>query len=141
MGQLAVSALATPVQFYTGWDYYVGGWKSLRNATANMDVLVAMGSSVAYFYSLAVLVFPGIGEHVYFETSAVIITLIKLGKMLEARTKGRTGAAIRKLMDLSPKTAMVIRDGVEREIPLAKVVVERFARCPTGAAHSRWTAK
>ncbi len=114
--------LATPVQFYTGSDYYAGGWKSLKNGTANMDVLVAMGSSVAYFYSLALLLFPLLGEHVYFETSAVIITLIKLGKLLEARTKGRTGAAIRKLMDLSPKTAVVIKDGKENEIPLARVV-------------------
>jgi len=113
--------LATPVQFYTGWDYYVGSWKNLKNATANMDVLVAMGSSVAYFYSIFVLLFPSLGQHVYFETSAVIITLIKLGKMLEARTKGRTGAAIRKLMDLSPKTAVILAGDEEKEIPLAKV--------------------
>ena len=72
-------ALATPVQFYTGWDYYQGGLKSLKNKSANMDVLVAMGSSVAYFYSLGVLLVPKLGEHVYFETAAVIITLIKLG--------------------------------------------------------------
>ncbi len=115
--------LATPVQFYTGWDFYTGAWKSLKNFTANMDVLVAMGSSVAYFYSLALLFFSVSGQHVYFETSAVIITLIKLGKMLESRTKGRTGAAIRKLMDLSPKTAVVLIDGVESEIPLEKVHV------------------
>ncbi|OQY56919.1 MAG: cation-transporting ATPase PacS, partial [Desulfobacteraceae bacterium 4572_88] len=114
--------LATPVQFYTGWDYYVGSWKNLRNRTANMDVLVALGSSVAYFYSLLLLLIPALGQHVYFETSAVIITLIKLGKMLEARTKGRTGAAIRKLMDLSPRTAVIIRDDEETEIPLAQVV-------------------
>ncbi|MDP2861261.1 MAG: heavy metal translocating P-type ATPase [Desulfobacterales bacterium] len=111
-------ALATPVQFYTGWDYYVGGYKSLRNRSANMDVLVAMGSSVAYFYSLATLLFPVPGGHVYFETSAVIITLIKLGKMLESRTKGKTGGAIRKLMGLSPKTATILEDGAEKIIPL-----------------------
>jgi len=116
-------ALATPVQFYTGWDYYTGGFKSLRNRSANMDVLVAMGSSVAYLYSLAVLVAPGLGHHVYFETSAVIITLIKLGKMLESRSKGRTGGAIRKLIGLRPRTARVIRNGLEAEIPLARVVV------------------
>ena len=119
----AFLALATPVQFYTGWDFYRGAFQSLRNGTANMDVLVAMGSSVAYFYSLALMVAPGLGHHVYFETSAVIITLIKLGKMLEARTKGRTGAAIRKLMDLRPKMATVVRHGEEREIPLAQVQV------------------
>ena len=116
-------ALATPVQFYTGLDYYIGGWKSLKNGSANMDVLVAMGSSVAYFYSLAVLLYSPIGEHVYFETSAVIITLIKLGKMLEARTKGRTGGAIRKLIGLRPKTATIMEDGKEKEIPLSYVKV------------------
>ncbi|MEJ2366466.1 MAG: heavy metal translocating P-type ATPase [Deltaproteobacteria bacterium] len=116
-------ALATPVQFYTGWAYYVNGFKSLRNKSANMDVLVAMGSSVAYFYSLALLIFPVLGPHVYFETSAVIITLIKLGKMLEARAKGRTGNAIRKLMGLRPKTATILRDGREIEVSLKEVQV------------------
>jgi len=114
-------ALATPVQFYTGWDYYVGGFKSLKNKSANMDVLVAMGSSVAYFYSLGVLLFPFVGKHVYFETSALIITLIKLGKMLEARTKGKTGGAIRKLIGLQPKTATVLENRIEKEIPLTRV--------------------
>lgn len=116
-------ALATPVQFYTGWDYYTGGWKSLKNGSANMDVLVAMGSSVAYFYSLALLLYPPLGAHVYFETSAVIITLIKLGKMLEARTKGKTGGAIRKLMGLRPKTATILENGKEKDIPLSLVAV------------------
>jgi len=115
--------LATPVQFYTGWDYYTGGWKSLRNGSANMDVLVAMGSSVAYFYSLAVMVFPHLGQHVYFETSAVIITLIKLGKVLEARAKGKTGSAIRKLMGLRPKSATIIVNGQEKEVPISEVKV------------------
>jgi len=115
-------ALATPVQFYVGWQYYVGGYKALRNGSANMDVLVAMGSSVAYFYSIIVMlnILPG---HVYFETAAVIITLIRLGKFLEARAKGRTSDAIKKLMGLRAKTARVIRDGVETDIPLEDVVV------------------
>jgi Cu+-exporting ATPase len=117
-------ALATPVQFYTGWDYYINGSKSLKNKSANMDVLVAMGSSVAYFYSLALLIFPVLGQHVYFETSAVIITLIKLGKMLESRTKGRTGGAIRKLIGLRPKTATIIENDAEKEIPIARVKLE-----------------
>jgi len=116
-------ALATPVQFYTGWDYYTGGFKSLRNRSANMDVLVALGSSVAYVYSVGVLLAPALGHHVYFETSAVIITLIKLGKMLESRTKGRTGGAIRKLIGLRPKTAFILDGGVEKEIPLARVKI------------------
>jgi Cu+-exporting ATPase len=116
--------LATPVQFYTGWDYYIGGFKSIRNKSANMDVLVALGSSVAYFYSLVILFVPGLGQHVYFETAAVIITLIKLGKMLEARTKGKTGSAIRKLIGLQPKTAFVIENGQEREVALSQVKIE-----------------
>ncbi len=114
--------LATPVQFYTGWDYYVGGWKSLQNRSANMDVLVAMGSSAAYFFSVAVLLFPGLGGHLYFETSAVIITLIKLGKLLETKAKRNTGRSIRKLIALRPKTASVIKNGVEEEISISKVV-------------------
>jgi len=116
-------ALATPVQFYVGWDYYVGGFKSLRAGSANMDVLVAMGSSAAYFYSVAVLLLPSIGGHVYFETSALIITLIKLGKMLEARAKGQTSEAIKKLMGLRPRTARVVRDGVEADVPIELVVL------------------
>lgn len=116
-------ALATPVQFYTGIDYYRGGFKSLKNKSANMDVLVAMGSSTAYFYSLALMLFPALGDHVYFETAAVIITLIKLGKLLEARTKGQTGAAIRELMELAPDEAVIEADGRERRIPLAQVAV------------------
>jgi Cu+-exporting ATPase len=115
-------ALATPVQFYVGWDYYVGAYKSLRNGSANMDVLIAMGSSAAYFYSLPV-VFGLIPGHTYFETSAVIITLIKLGKYLEARAKGHTSEAIKKLMALRAKSARVIRDGQEIEIPVDEVIV------------------
>jgi len=115
-------ALATPVQFYVGLSYYVNGYKSLRNGSANMDVLVAMGSSAAYFYSLAALLglFPG---HGYFETAAAIITLIRVGKYLEARAKGRTGDSIRKLMSLRPKLARVMRAGQELEIPSAEVQV------------------
>jgi Cu+-exporting ATPase len=113
--------LATPVQFYVGRSYYVSGFKSLRNGSANMDVLVAMGSSAAYFYSLAVL-FALIPGHMYFETSAVIITLIRVGKYLEARAKGQTGQAIRKLMDLRPQEARVRRNGEEINIPSEEVV-------------------
>lgn len=113
-------ALATPVQFYVGWDYYVGAYKSLRNGSANMDVLVALGSSVAYFYSIAVI-FSQTG-HVYFETSAAIITLIVLGKLLEAQAKGRTSEAIKKLIGLQAKTAQIIRNGQELDIPIAEVV-------------------
>ncbi len=115
-------ALATPVQFYVGRQYYVGAYKSVRNGSANMDVLVALGSSVAYFYSVIIMLdwLPG---HVYFETSAVIITLIILGKYLEARAKGRTSEAIKKLMSLRAKTARVVREDVEMDIPVDDVKV------------------
>ena len=114
--------VASPVQFYVGWQYYVGAFKSLRNGSANMDVLIAMGSSVAYIFSIFITtgVLPG---HVYFETSAVIITLIRLGKYLEARAKGRTSEAIKKLMGLRAKTARVIRDGEQAEVSIDSVLV------------------
>ncbi|MCY4409366.1 MAG: heavy metal translocating P-type ATPase [Caldilineaceae bacterium] len=120
--------LATPVQFYVGWDYYVGALKSLRNRSANMDVLVAMGTTVAYVFSLAVLFAQTggsdlLGSHVYFETSAVIITLIVLGKLLEARAKGRTSAAIKELIGLQSRTARILRAGEEVDIPVEEVVV------------------
>jgi Cu+-exporting ATPase len=117
-----MGAVATPVQFYVGWQYYVGAYKALRSRSANMDVLIAMGSSVAYFYSILITLglLPG---HVYFETAAVIITLIRLGKFLEARAKGRTSEAIKKLMGLRAKTARLIRDGAELEVPVDEVRV------------------
>ncbi len=112
--------LATPVQFIVGSQYYVSAFKALRNGSANMDVLIAMGSSVAYFYSILIVLgfFHG---HVYFETAAVIITLIRLGKFLEARAKGRTSEAIKKLMGLRAKTARVIRDGEEASVSIDDV--------------------
>ncbi len=115
-------AFATPVQFYVGGQYYVGAYKALRNGSANMDVLIAMGSSVAYLYSLPI-VFGWLDGHVYLETAAVIITLIRLGKFLEARAKGRTSEAIKKLMGLRAKTARISRDNVEMEVPVDDVRV------------------
>ena len=119
--------LATPVQFYVGWHYYVGGYKSLRNASANMDVLVAMGSSVAYGYSVAVLVasifgWHGLGTDVYFETAAIIIALTRVGKYFEASAKGRASDAIKKLLGLQARTASAIRDGLEQDIALDDLV-------------------
>jgi Cu+-exporting ATPase len=115
-------ALATPVQFYVGWQYYIGAYKALRNGSANMDVLISMGSSAAYFYSISVVLklIPG---NPYFETAAVIITLIRLGKFLEARAKGHTSEAIKKLMGLRAKTAHIIRNGQEMEVPADQVQV------------------
>ena len=113
-------ALATPVQFYVGWQYYRNALFSLRQYSANMDVLVALGSSVAYFYSVAVTLslVPG---HVYFETSATILTLIVTGKLLEARARTRTSEAVRLLLDQAPRRARVERDGTEMEIDAGAV--------------------
>jgi Cu+-exporting ATPase len=121
-------ALGLPVQVVVGRDFYRGAWNALRNRSANMDVLVALGSSVAFLFSVAVTVAlilgsHALGHHVYFETAAVILTLIKLGKLLEARAKGRTGAAIERLLSLEPKRARVERDGSEIEIAAAEVAV------------------
>lgn len=118
--------LAAPVQFIIGKQFYVGAYKTLRNGGANMDVLVAMGTSAAYFYSVyQAIVTAGTNHapHLYFETSAVLITLIVLGKLFEARAKGRSSEAIKKLMGLQAKTAIVVRDGVEKEVPLEEVVI------------------
>jgi len=118
-------ALATPVQFYVGREFYTGAVKSIRNGSANMDVLVALGSSVAYFYSV-VITLGLLGGHVYFETSASIITLIMTGKLMESLAKGRTSAAIKKLIGLRAKTARVIRDGAELDIPVEDVRVSEI---------------
>ena len=121
--------LALPVQGYVAWDYYVGGAKALRNRSANMDVLVAMGSSVAFLYSLVVTIALGMGAgarfgtHVYFETAAVIVTLIKLGKLLEARAKGEINAALKKLPQLAPKIACRLQNDEEQHIPIEHVGV------------------
>ncbi len=115
-------ALATPVQLYSGADFYRNAWKAARHGTANMDTLIALGSSAAYLFSLAVLLL-GWREHVYFETAAVIIALILVGRWLEARAKAQTGAAIRALVDLQARTARVLRAGVEAEVPIAEVRV------------------
>ncbi|HUU27159.1 MAG TPA: heavy metal translocating P-type ATPase [archaeon] len=111
--------LAAPVQFYTGMLFYRGGIRSLLAGSANMDLLVALGSSAAFFYSVGVLLFPAeLGPHVYFETSAMIITLISLGKLLEARARGKASQAIRNLMDLSPEEAHVLTpEGEEKTVP------------------------
>lgn len=119
-------ALATPVQFIIGGQFYVGAYKALRNKSANMDVLVALGTSAAYFYSVYLSIQSiGSSEHMtdlYFETSAVLITLIILGKLFEAKAKGRSSEAIKKLMGLQAKTATVMRDGTEIKILIEEVV-------------------
>ncbi len=117
--------LATPVQFVAGWQFYVDAYHNLRGRTANMSVLVALGTTVAYLYSVVVLLFgPSLGVHaLYFEVSAILLTLILLGKLLEALARGRTSEAIRKLMGLQAKTARVLRDGREVDVPVEEVRV------------------
>ncbi|MCM3444235.1 heavy metal translocating P-type ATPase [Metabacillus halosaccharovorans] len=119
-------ALATPVQFIVGRQFYVGAYKALRNKSANMDVLVALGTSAAYFYSLYLSIMSiGSNEHMvelYYETSAVLITLIILGKLFEAKAKGRSSEAIKKLMGLQAKNATVMRDGQEMIISIEEVL-------------------
>lgn len=120
-------ALATPIQFLIGWQFYVGAYKNLRNKSANMDVLVALGTSAAYFYSVSeairTIFTPEVKPHLYFETSAILITLILLGKYFEAVAKGRTTQAISKLLDLQAKEATVIKDGKEVKVPIEHVQV------------------
>ena len=125
-------ALATPVQFWAGWRFYTSGLGALRHRTANMHTLIALGTSVAYFYSVGVVFIEtfspgllsdeGLEAAVYFDTSAIIIALILLGRFLEARARGQTSEAIRRLMELQPSTARVVRDGVETDVPLELVV-------------------
>lgn len=130
--------LATPVQFWVGWQYYVSSFKALKNGMTNMDTLIALGTSVAYFFSLFVVLFGGelarlgVETHVYFETSAAIITLIMVGKFLEARAKGQTSEAIAKLLDLQAKKARVVREGQEIEIPIEEVKVGDILRVKPG---------
>ncbi len=121
--------LATPVQFWIGWRFYKGAYAALKHGTADMNVLIAVGTSAAYFYSVIATFAPqlvsvdGMMPNTYFDTSTMIIALILLGRLLEARAKGQTSEAIRRLTGLRPKTAHVIRDGVEVEIPIDDVNV------------------
>lgn len=135
--------LVTPVQFIGGWSFYQGAWQALTHRTLNMDVLVAMGTSVAYFYSVIVVFAPDLlpvpvaERDVYFEVSAVIIAFVLLGRYMEDIIKRKSSAAVRKLMDLRPATARVIRDGQEMEVPAEallegdEVVVRPGQRIPT----------
>ncbi len=114
-------ALATPVQFWIGWRFYVGGFNAIRGGAGNMDVLVALGTSMAWAFSTVVTAL-GLHEHVYFEASATVITLVLLGKILEARAKAKTSAAIESLVKLQPQTAHVERDGRLVEVPVATMI-------------------
>jgi P-type Cu+ transporter len=115
------SVLAGVVQFYIGWRFYRGAWYGLKNKTANMDTLVALGTSAAYFYSIATTYL--VEGEVFFETASLLITFVVLGKWLEAKVKGKAGEAIKKLMGLQAKTARVLKDGEEIDIPIEQVKV------------------
>jgi len=125
-------ALATPVQFWAGLRFYRGAWGALKHRTSDMNTLIAVGTSVAYFYSMIAVIFPGlftagvVEPHLYFHTSAAIITLILLGRFLEARARGQTSEAIKKIIGMQPKTALVIREGEQGEIPVEEVQVGDF---------------
>jgi Cu+-exporting ATPase len=121
-------ALATPVQFWAGWQFYTGAWKVARHRSADMNTLIAVGTSAAYLYSLVATVAPRVFEpagrlpDLYYDTAAVIIALILLGRLLEARARAGTTEAIRKLIGLQPRTARIVRDGAELEIPVDQVL-------------------
>jgi Cu+-exporting ATPase len=121
--------LASIVQFWVGGQFYTTAWSALKHGTTTMNTLVAMGSSAAYIYSVLGVLFPaffeyqGLGEPMYFDSAAFIITLILFGRLLEARAKGQTGAAIKALIGLQPKTARVVRGGVESDVPVAQVLI------------------
>ena len=122
-------ALATPVQFWAGWRFYKGAWGALKHRTTDMNTLIAVGTSSAYIYSVIAVLLPGVftsnglTANVYFDTSSAIITLILLGRFLEATAKGQTSEAIKKLIGLQPKTAIVVREGQEKQIPIEEVLV------------------
>ena len=116
-------ALAVPIQFWAGARFYAGAWKALRGGSANMDVLIALGTTAAFGYSVAVWLLELPGQHVYFEAAAVVITLVLLGKLIERRARARTAHAIRDLLRLQPATVLCERDGEAREVPLASVRV------------------
>src|SRR3989344_4399206 len=124
MGMMILFVLATPIQFIVGWQFYQGAWAALKNRSANMDSLIALGTSAAYFYSLYLAFYANEKIGQYFEISAILITFVILGKWLEVKAKGKTSEAIQKLMGLSPKTAVVIRDG--KEITIQSIPVEKI---------------
>lgn len=130
--------LATPVQFWAGWEFYRGAVKSIKHRTANMDTLVAIGTTVAYFYSVFVTLLPGVIKNIgietmpYFDVASVVIALILLGRYFEATAKAGTSEVIKKLIGLQPKTARVLRDGKETDISISEVVIGDVIRVRSG---------
>jgi Cu+-exporting ATPase len=135
---LVMFALATPVQFWAGWQFYKGAIMAARHLSTNMNTLIAVGTSAAYLYSAFLTFFPGavrgagLVPEAYYDTSTLIIALILMGRYFEARAKGQTSDAIKKLMGLAPRTARVIRDGVELDLPVEQVLVGDVVRVRPG---------
>jgi P-type Cu+ transporter len=133
---LGLLVLATPVQFWAGRRFYRGAWGALRHGQADMNTLVVLGTSAAYLYSAVVALAPGLlaagGAHVYFDTSALIVTLILLGRLLEARARGRTNEAVERLAGLRAKTARVLRGGEEVDVAVEDVRVGDVVSCGPG---------
>lgn len=131
-----LAILTLSVLIYSGGHFFIGGWKGFANHTANMDTLVSLGTGVAWLYSVLVLLFfpylPVMAQHVYFEAAAVIIALVNLGALLELRARSHTSDAIKRLMKLQPKTARVVRDGVEIDMPIAAIQMGAFIRVRPG---------
>ena len=129
-------ALATPVQFWVGFEFHAGFLRDLRHRTASMSTLVSIGTNAAYFFSLAVTLWPHVfmpaGGMTYYETGAVVITLVVLGRWLEARARGRTSEAIRRLVSLAPRTARIVREGRELDVPTTEVGVGDLVRIRPG---------
>ncbi len=129
-------ALTTPVQFWVGWEFHAAFLRELRHRGASMSTLVSIGTNAAYFFSLAVTVWPHVfmaaGAMPYYEASAVLMTFLVLGRWLEARARGGTSEAIRRLLDLQPRTARVLREGAERDLPIAEVLVGDLVRVRPG---------
>ena len=139
--------LATPVQFWCGQSFYQNGWKALKRHAATMDTLIALGTSAAYFYSVFATVFPEFFEaqhlaaHTYYETAVIVTTLILLGRLFENRARGQTSEAIRQLIGLQARTARVIRNGQEVDVPLQEVEVDDVVLVRVPAKKSQWMGK
>tara|TARA_R110001583_G_scaffold69129_1_gene196154 strand:+ start:4362 stop:6947 length:2586 start_codon:yes stop_codon:yes gene_type:complete len=133
---LLIGLICAAVMYFSGKHFYIGAWRSFVNHNANMDTLIALGTGTAWLYSMVVVIFPlalpEMARHVYFEASAMIIGLINLGLALEVKARGRTSEAIQRLIGLQPKTARVIRDNKEIDIPIEQVLINDFVRVRPG---------
>jgi Cu+-exporting ATPase len=133
---LLVVAVTGGIMYYTGRHFFIGAWKSMQRRSANMDTLIALGTGTAWLYSTLIVLFPAlvpeIARHVYFEASVIIIGMVNLGQALEQRARGRTSQAIRRLLDLQQKTARVVRDGVEVDVPIGAVIKGDLVRVRPG---------